>query len=104
MLKFTTGDDAIDEIEDTPLEAIDMLTNENDALRKFIQGAVLPLGIEVDVKVNRDHNILTQKITKYKNPAFEVTKPLHVHFLLLSCGRYETMCTRWNHTLKGCFG
>ena len=50
LLKITTGDDAIDEIEDTPLEAIDMLTNETDALRKFIQGAVLPLGIEVDVK------------------------------------------------------
>ena len=80
LFNFTTGDDAIDEIEDTPLAAIDMITNENDALRKFIQGAVSPFGIEVDVQVNRDHNILTQMIRKYKNPAFDVTKPLNVQF------------------------
>ena len=80
LFNFTTGDDAIDEIEDTPLAAIDMITNENDALRKFIQGAVSHFGIEVDVQVNRDHNILTQMIRKYKNPAFDVTKPLNVQF------------------------
>ncbi|CAH3133720.1 unnamed protein product [Porites lobata] len=74
------GDDAIDEIEDTPLAAIGMITNEDDALRKFIQSAVSPFGIEVDVQVNRDHNMLTQMIRKYKNPAFDVTKPLNVQF------------------------
>ena len=80
MFTFTTGDDTIDEIEDIPLAAIDMIMNENDPLRKFISGAVSPFGIEVDVKVNQDHTMLTQKIRKYKNPAFDVAKSLNLHF------------------------
>ena len=32
------------------------------------------------MKVTQDHTMLTQKIRKYKNPAFDVAKPLNLHF------------------------
>ena len=74
LLKITTGDDAIDEIEDTLLEAIDMLTNGIDALRKFIQGAVLPLGIEVDVraglKITAGHRTMSGQIRNLTGQVF----------------------------------
>ena len=38
-----------------------MITNEDDAIGKFIQGALSPFGIEVDVQVIRDHDKKMQK-------------------------------------------
>ena len=59
----------------------------------------------MDVQLNRKHDILAQCIRKYKNPSFDITKPLNVQFvgvdeqgidaggitrvLLLSYGEYE---------------
>lgn len=74
------NNDALDEIENTPLAAADIVTSR-DALEKFIQAAVRAFGIEVNLQVNRNEDILPQMIRKYKNPSFDVTKPLNVQFV-----------------------
>lgn len=57
----------IDEIEDIPLAAVGLTTtDDSDALRKFIRSAVSPFGLEVDLQLNRKHDILLQMIRKYK--------------------------------------
>jgi len=77
------GNGTVDEVEGIPLAAAAMVTPEDEsgALTRFIQGAVVSFGEEVDLHVNRGQDILPQMIRKYKNPAFDVTKPLNVHIL-----------------------
>ena len=55
--------------------------DENGALTRFIQGAVISFGVETDLHMNRGQDILPQMIRKYKNPSFDVTKPLNVQFV-----------------------
>ena len=72
-----------DEIEETPLAAVGMITAEGDSypLGKFIEAAVEAFGIEVDLHINREKDILPQIIRKYKNSQFDITKPLNVEFV-----------------------
>lgn len=77
------GNGTVDEVEGIPLAAAAMVTPEDEsgALTRFIQGAVVSFGVEVDLHVNRGQDILPQMIRKYKNPSFDVTKPLNVQFV-----------------------
>lgn len=87
MLTFSncleTGNGIADEVESIPLAAAGMVTPEDEsaALTRFIQGAVSSFGVEVDLHVKREQDILPQMIRKYKNPSFDVTKPLNVQFV-----------------------
>ncbi|XP_067032975.1 putative ATP-dependent DNA helicase Q1 [Acropora muricata] len=66
-----------------PLAAASILTADEDteALVKFTRSAVQPFGVEVDLRVTREQDVLPQMIRKYKNPIFDVTKPLNVEFV-----------------------
>ena len=77
------GCDIADEEEDMPLAAASILTADEDteALVKFTRSAVQPFGVEVDLRVTREQDVLPQMIRKYKNPIFDVTKPLNVEFV-----------------------
>ena len=86
MIAFSNleiGSGTVDEVEGIPLAAAGMVTREDEsgALTRFIQGAVVLFGVEVDLHVNRGKDILPQMIRKYKNPSFDVTKPLNVQFV-----------------------
>ena len=86
MLTFSnleTSNGIADEVESIPLAAVGMVTPEDEsaALTRFIQGAVSSFGVEVDLHVKRGQDILPQMIRKYKNPSFDVTKPLNVQFV-----------------------
>ena len=86
MIAFSNleiGSGTVDEVEGIPLAAAGMVTREDEsgALTRFIQGAVVLFGVEVDLHVNRGKDILPQMIRKYKNPLFDVTKPLNVQFV-----------------------
>ncbi|XP_028411996.1 uncharacterized protein LOC114534729 [Dendronephthya gigantea] len=61
---------------DTPLEENFAKT----ALQKFVEEGLQTFHVDMDVHVKRDTDILTQMIRKYKNPAFDIRKPLNVEF------------------------
>ena len=63
---------------DTPLSDTKNLAKVS--LQKFVEGAVQAFHVDMDVQVKRDCDILTQMIRKYKNPAFNLRKPLNVEF------------------------
>ena len=83
LCKNILGCDIADEEEDMPLAAASILTADEDteALVKFTRSAVQPFGLEVDLRVTREQDVLPQMIRKYKNPIFDVTKPLNVEFV-----------------------
>ena len=49
-------------------------------LQRFVSCAVTQFGEELDVCINRSNDLLPQVLRKYKNPAFDITKPLNVSF------------------------
>lgn len=51
------------------------------SLQKIINVAVQTFHAELNVKVNRDNDILSQMIRKYKNPAFNLRRRLNVEFV-----------------------
>ena len=66
----------------TPLAATPYLVIDDgkEALRKFISEVVKPFGEELDIHVNRENDLFKQVLRKYKNPAFDITKPPNVEF------------------------
>jgi hypothetical protein len=71
-------------IWDTPLAASKILSSSSDALislQKFVEQGVQKFHVDMDVQVKRDSDILAQMIRKYKNPAFNIRKPLNVEFV-----------------------
>ena len=54
--------------------------NAFENLQNFISAVVKKFGQELEVEIDRNADILHQTIRKYKNPAFDVTKPLSVSF------------------------
>jgi hypothetical protein len=72
-------------IWDTPLAASKILSSSSDALislQNFVEQSVQKFHVDMDVQVKRDSDILAQMIRKYKNPAFNIRKPLNVEFLM----------------------
>ena len=66
----------------TPLAASKHLScDAQQSLQKFINEAVQTFHAELDVQVKRDNDILSQMIRKYKNPAFNLRRPLNVEFV-----------------------
>ncbi len=67
---------------DTPLATAffrdDVDTSQS--LNRFISGSINPFGDELDFIVDRNKDILEQAVRKYKNSAFDVTRPLNVSF------------------------
>ena len=53
----------------------------NKSLQEFIAQAVKPFGMELEIQVSRNTDLLKQVIRKYKHPAFDITKPLCVEFV-----------------------
>ena len=58
-----------------------MSSESYKALAKFISDVVKPFGEELDIHVARGNNLLKQVLRKYKNPAFDITKPPNVEFV-----------------------
>ncbi len=50
-------------------------------LQRFVASAVTQFGEELDVHINRNTDLLPQVLRKYKNTAFDITKPLNVCFV-----------------------
>ena len=50
-------------------------------LQRFVASAVTQFGEELDVHINRNTDLLHQVLRKYKNTAFDLTKPLNVRFV-----------------------
>ena len=79
-------DDADSDIEcllNTPLINTSVFNEKENAfenLQNFISAVVKKFGQELEVEIDRNADILHQTIRKYKNPAFDVTKPLSVSF------------------------
>jgi hypothetical protein len=79
-------DDADSDIEcllNTPLVNTSVFNEKENAfenLQNFISAVVKKFGQELEVEIDRNADILHQTIRKYKNPAFDVTKPLSVSF------------------------
>lgn len=51
------------------------------SLKKFTAGAVKPFACDVNLQVDRNTDLLKQMLRKYKNPGFDVTRPLCVEFV-----------------------
>ena len=81
----TDSDDTDTEILlNSPLLSAGILKNGGDPLdnlHRFVASAVTQFGEELDVHINRNADLLPQVLRKYKNPAFEITKPLNVCFV-----------------------
>ena len=56
------------------------ISNGKEALENFISKAVKPFGEELDIYVRRGNDLLKQMLRKYKNLAFDITKPPNVEF------------------------
>jgi hypothetical protein len=52
-----------------------------DHLQRFVTSAVHQFGQELDVHIDRKTDILQQVLRKYKNPAFDLSRPLNVSFV-----------------------
>ncbi len=91
LLVYTaTTSDANDNCSDedellwnAPLVASAKMKTEDafSVLKTFTAEAVKPFGCEVDVEVDRKNDLLKQMLRKYKNPEFDVTRPLSVEFV-----------------------
>jgi hypothetical protein len=79
----TDSDDTETEIMlNSPLST-GVFKNSDDPLvsvRTFVASAVKQFEEELDVHINRNTDLLPQVLRKYKNPAFDLTKPLNVCF------------------------
>ena len=51
------------------------------SLNSFTTQAVKRFGCEIDLEVDRENDLLKQMLRKYKNPGFDVTRPLCVEFV-----------------------
>ena len=56
------------------------ISNGKEAFENFISKAVKPFGEELDIYVRRGNDLLKQMLRKYKNLAFDITKPPNVEF------------------------
>ena len=60
------------------------IVKAEDALysqKSFTTQAVKRFGCEIDLEVDRENDLLKQMLRKYKNPGFDVTRPLCVEFV-----------------------
>ena len=65
------------------LSSVAILNNSESSLenlQRFVTAVVPRFGDDLDVRINRKTEILPQILRKYKNPAFDITKALNVHF------------------------
>ena len=65
------------------LSSVAILNNRESSLenlQRFATAVVPRFGDDLDVRINRKTEILPQILRKYKNPAFDITKALNVHF------------------------
>lgn len=64
----------------TPLAALPIMKTDNAvmSLKKFTAEALKPFGCDMDVHVYRNTDLLKQMLRKYKNPGFDITRPLCV--------------------------
>jgi len=67
----------------TPLAALPIMRTDNAvmSLKKFTAEALKPFGCDMDVHVYRNTDLLKQMLRKYKNPGFDITRPLCVEFV-----------------------
>ena len=82
VLGANTNDSDEEQIWDAPVSEA-FFKDDDDAsqcLKRFISGAVNPFGDELDLVLDRNKDILEQAGRKYKNSAFDVTRPLNVSF------------------------
>ena len=81
-LEVLGGDSDEEQIWDAPVSEA-FFKDDDDAsqcLKRFISGAVNPFWDELDLVLDRNKDILEQAVRKYKNSAFDVTRPLNVSF------------------------
>ncbi|CAB4041964.1 G2 M phase-specific E3 ubiquitin- ligase, partial [Paramuricea clavata] len=82
LLGANTNDSDDEQVWDAPVSEA-FFKDDDDAsqcLKRFISGAVNPFGDELDLVLDRNKDILEQAVRKYKNSAFDVTRPLNVSF------------------------
>ena len=83
--KDTDSDDTDMEIMlNSPLSSTALVEkngNALDHLQRFVAAAVQQFGQELDVHIDRKSDMLEQVLRKYKNPAFDLRKPLNVCFV-----------------------
>lgn len=81
-----TNDESMSSDEDqwnAPL-ASSVIVKAEDALsslHSFTTQTVKRFGCEIDLEVDREIDLLKQMLRKYKNPGFDVTRPLCVEFV-----------------------
>ena len=51
------------------------------SLKNFTAEAVKPFACEMNVQVHRNTDLVKQILRKYKNPGFDITRPLCVEFV-----------------------
>lgn len=55
--------------------------NGIENLEEFVSAVAGRFGVELEIEIDRKRDLLQQVIRKYKNPAFDITKPLSVSFV-----------------------
>ncbi len=82
-MNSSSDEDLPSVIWETPLAATTVVSS-NDAwisLQKFVNEAIHKFNVELDVQVKRESDILPQMLRKYKNPQFDLQKPLNIEFI-----------------------
>ena len=78
------SDDELDsdvELLYPPLTVFDDKKNGIQNLEKFVSAVGGRFGLELEIEIDRKRDLLQQVIRKYKNPAFDITKPLSLSFV-----------------------
>ena len=68
-------------VDESSVAIINSSGNALESLQKYLAALVSPLREELDVQMNRQKDILTQVVQKYKNPVFDIKKPLNMRFV-----------------------
>lgn len=79
----TDDSDDIEILMNAPLSSGAIFNSSENALENlqtFVKAVVPQFGEDLDVHINRKTDIIPQVMRKYKNPAFDISKPLNVHF------------------------
>ena len=77
-----SGNISDEEMWNTPMSSQFFLHDGDgfESLKCFIASAVNSFGDELDLVIDRNKDILEQAARKYKNSAFDITRPLNVSF------------------------
>lgn len=76
------NEDSDEQSWDTPL-SVTFFQNDSglQSLRRFVSAVLNQFGEDLDMQLSRNKDILQQALRKYKNPSFDITRPLNVSFV-----------------------